>query len=615
MRFIISILLLCNFQFVFGQSFKNYPDGIYWVNSEYKLSPETFKDKYVIVMFWEMNDPIAIAQMHILQAIANRYQQLQLISIVQGDEEHKITLSELTDFTQEHNLYHPFGVAANLEPFISNKESTNLKIYVYDRSEEPKFVIDNPNGFPDFLKTLDALVNDREALKMYGAWQMRSTIMPRDYADPLLELPSSIAVDESSNSLFVAENSCHRIAQYNSDGKLENFIGGIDRGDKDDNLRGLRFGYISGIAYDPTTSQLFVADLDFQKIKAIDVKSNIGYTFLGNGEINTNITASITKPLDTPLSYPCDIIARSGSLFVLMAYPAQVLEVDIKTGKLIGNAVLETKLGGNERPIKLSKGTKGILVLTNKGQIYELSYEGDRLNPRLTYTPADWQSLVSSVEEKKDTYYLLMPRKNQLVSYKNGKHKVIAGNTEAGYLNSKEGDKVRFNSPQDVVISGNRAVISDRRNNMIRLTALEKGTTFSLVPKYSFDFFATGDALNTGEPVFFESEVLAEGKNNIHLVWDISDYEIFEEGYNALVSDLSPGVSWEENPISSEGVKFIIDTSKADEFVQVELYLTLKSKLNPDLIITKKAAINLNFAVIPGESNSIELNYYPHLLH
>jgi hypothetical protein len=615
MRLIVSILFLSIIHTAFGQSYKKFPEGIYWVNSEYNLSPETFKDKLTVVMFWEMTDPVALSQMRTLQALANKYPHIQLISIIQGDQKHKINLSELTDFTQEHNIHHPFGIASDLSPFVKSEDKEKLKIYVYEKSEEPTYVVGGPSEFPSFQKKLSDMVKDKEVMKAYGVWQMRSEMMPRDYADPLLELPTAVAIDEASNSMFVAENSLNRIVQYNGEGKLENLIGGIERGDKDNNLRGVRFGYVSGMSYDPINELLFVADVDFQKVKVIDVRSKIGYTFLGNGEINANITAQVKSPLETSLSYPVDVLVREKSLFVLLSYPAQVLELDAKGGAFISNAVLETKLGDAGRPIKLSKGVKGILVLTEKGYIFELPYEEDRLNPKLIYSPSSWEELVSAVEERKGELLLILPRKNQLVSIKKNKVRVIAGAEEKGYINAKVGAEVRFFQPVDMAMSANRVVIADRRNHMIRVTNLEKGNTFSVVPQYDFEFFTTGEALNIGEPVFFDSEILGQGVNEITLNWDISDYEIVEEGYNALVSDLSPGVSWGENPITEDGVKFSIDTSKAEEYVQVELYLTLRLKSQPDLIILKRAALNINFSVIPGESNSIELNYYPHLLH
>ena len=615
MKLLVSFLLFCCLSSAFGQSYNKFPEGIYWVNSEFKLSPETFKDKMVVVMFWDMSNPVALSQARTLQAFTNKHQHIQLISIIQGDEKHKINLSELTDFTQEHNIYHPFGIASNLSPFVTSDDLNKTKIFVYEKSEEPSYSVAGVAEFAQFLEKLNAMVKDKEFMKKYSVWQMRSPMMPRDFADPLLELPFALALDETSNSMFVAENSLNRIVQYNAEGKLENLIGGIERGDKDNNLKGLRFGYVSGMTYDPINELLFVADIDYQKVKAIDVKSKIGYTFLGNGSINSDIIAQIKAPLETPLSFPVDVLVKEKSLFVLMASPAQVLEVDAKSGAFISNAVLETKLGEAGTPTKLSKGENGILILTDKGFIFELSYAGDRLNPKLIYSPQSWADVASSVEARKGELFLLLPRKNQLVAIKKNKVRIIAGAEEKGYVNAKTGADVRFFQPVDMVMSANKMVIADRRNHMIRVTNLDKGNTFSVVPQYDFEFFTTGEALNIGEPVFFDSEIFGEGKNEVKLLWDISDYEIVPEGYNALVSDLSPGVSWGENAITEEGVTFYINTAEAEEYVQVELYLTLRLKSQPDLIILKRAALNISYSVIPGESNSIEISYFPHLLH
>lgn len=615
MRFLILGLFLFFQLFTIAQSSSRFPEGIYWVNSSYNLSPETFKDKYVIVVFWNMNDPVAQSQVRTLQAFCAKYQQFQLLSIVQGDAEHKINLSELTDFTQEHNIYHPFGIASSLEPFFATGSGEILKIFTYDKSVSPTSIVTDPALFPDFFERLKTIAEDKEKMAQYGAWQMRSEILPRDYADPILELPSVMAATDDGSSLFVAENTLNRIVQYNPDGSLGNLIGGIDRGDKDSNLRGLKFSYISGMDWDNITEQLFVADIDNQKVKAIDLKSGIGYTVIGNGAINPDITAQIKNPLTTPLSYPVDVAVKNRSLYILMANPAQLLEVDITSGALKSNAVLETKLGNFVRPVKLSKGTTGFLIVTTSGCVYELAYEGDTLNPKKVYEPKEWLDFAGDVQQRKDVMFISLPRKNQVVSLKKGKLKMTVGDASPGYANSKKPAEARFFQPIDLLINANKIIIADRRNNMLRFCSIDKGVTVSFAPKYDFEYFTVGEALNIGEPVFLESEILSEGKNEIFLQWDISGYEILESGYNALVSDLSPGVSWGDNAISKEGVRFVVDTRKSEEYVQVELYLTLVPKSNPDLIVLKRAAINLSFAVIPGESDKVEILYTPKLLH
>lgn len=617
MRFIALLLVFISFSSLRAQDYSKFPPDVYWVNCGFNIAPESFQDKLTMVLFWDMKDPIALYHALRFQTIAKQYPQLQVISIVKGDVNHKIPLSELNAYVQDHAINHPFGVSADFSPFVLPEAKSHFHAYLFNRSVYPELLGEGALEVHNMELQVLEILSNKETLKTFGAWQMTSEIDPRYYADPLLELPGAVAINESQNAFFVVENAQHRVVYYNSDGTLRNLIGGIEAGDKDGNLRSARFSMITGITYDPSTRQAFVADVGAQKVKAIDVESGLVYTFLGIGTPSHNILSKV-EGSGTQISYPLDVEVYQKSLYVLMGAPAQLVKINSTNVALESNAILETRLDPSAgQPISISKGEKGILVLTSAGFVYQINYEGDILTPVLRWKPSRWEDVPSDVAERKGQLLLLMQRRHSIVEVHKGRERVLAGNGNKGYQNGKEVDKIQFNQPKAMVLSGSRLLVSDRGNHLMRLVSLEKKgvNVRSIAPEYTFEYFTVGDALNTGEPVYFESEVFGSGKNNVLLSWDFQQqYELVPDGRNELVSDLTPGVIIPENAISEKGIQFTIDTNEAQEFVQIELYLTLRLKANPDVVIIKKAGLNLSFTAIPGESTDHEFDFNLRLL-
>ncbi len=598
----------------FSQSeFSNFSKDTYWVNSEFQLNPITFKDKLLVTLIWDMANPVDFYHMKQLEVISKKYPQIQLVSLVKGDLEHPFALSELTAYVQANAINHPFGATADFYPFIQDGEAFTSKLFIYEKSLEPTLFTPESGTIASLISLLQEKLQRKEYLAQFTAWQMKNAVDPKHYADPLLEHPSAVTVNPSNGEIYVAENSQHRIARYSNEGKLLDFVGGPDAGDKDGNLRGGRLQYVSGLSYDPISEQLFFVDQVAAKIKVADFKSELVYTFLGNGS-NSKDFISELNGVNSPLGYPVDVEVRGSSLFVLMASPAQLIEVDIASGKLKSNAIVEGKLKGAGVPTKLSKGHDGFLFCTSGGAVFKLKYEGDKLNPEVVFSSANWNEKVTAAEERKGELFLLMGRQNSIFLSKKGKLELLAGTNEKGYANAKEGKLVSFNQPVNMELNGGNLMVCDFGNHALREVSTAKGATYSIVPQYAFDYMISGDALNVGEPIFFESEIFGEGANTVKISWDITGWEFLPEGRNELNAEEPSGITWEMEKFNDKGCELVIPTDLSPEFAQVELYWTLRNLANPDLVIIKKAVFNLSYTVIPGEGTTHELSFQPHLL-
>lgn len=566
----------------------------------------------MVVITWDIDDPVGLARMYRLQKIAKENPQVQLVSIIKGDLEHPYKLSELIAIGQAYNLNHPFGVTADLFPYMKEGEAYQSKVFVYDQSTEPAFMTGDRLNTEGVIAKLESMVKDKAFMKKYTTWQMKNTVDPKYFADPLLEFPMALDVHNSNDEIYIAENSQSRIASYHASGDVIRFAGGPDVGDRDGNLVGSRIGFVSGLTYDPFSNQVFFVDLQNQKIKAADFRSELVYTVLGNGAV-TNIPISELKGLETPLCYPVDVLARGKSLFILMSSPAQLVEMDIATGKLISNIILETKIGKG-LPVKIRKGDGQYLIVTNIGEVYSIQEDQDKATPIKLLGAGIWEDKIADVVQRKDEYFALMPRRHGIYRIANGKSELLVGQLAKGFSDGAGGKDVGLNAPLYMIKQGNKILVSDFGNHCLRQVNMNKGETNSIYPRFSFEYMLVGDALAIGEPIFFETEVFGDGVNTLDIHWDLGDWTLDAEGTNELVTDPGSGVEWQPESFTEEGVRLTVDTDVAQEYSQVELYLTLRSKTNPNLVIFKRGVLNINFAVIPGESADHEIDFYPHLL-
>lgn len=590
-----------------------FPNGTYWVNSPYKLSPETFKDKFTVVVFWQREDPVGHFTVAKLQQWARKYPKMQLISIIKADFAHPIPLSELKSFVQERDIDFPLGVAGTFQPFYQEQEKISTKIFIYEGTLEPTLSSNDGKGLEELMSIVAKKVTNGTDMAPYGAWQMRTENNPKYYANPLLEHPTAMASASASGPYMIAENAHHRIAIYNGTGDLISYVGGVDSGDKDNNFTGARLGYISGLDYDEATDQIYFVDLLSQKIKVADIRSELVYTYLGNGELQKKVVAT-TDSANVPLSYASDVAVRNGHLYVLMSSPAQLLKIDLKNRKLVSNVVVEDKLNG-DTPIRISEGQNGILMITLTGSIYQLPYEGNIYKPELIYSPTDWTGVVYDAVQRKDELYVTLPYKHCIGSIRKGKLSLIAGSPvgamvsqggDRGYVNAKEGKSVKFNLPSGLLFLGNRLLVSDQNNHLLRWVDPKSGATSSYLPAYSFEQTVTADAIIVGEPIYFESVILGEGPNTIQVEWNLQGWDLIEGARNELYTD--EGIGVEPLTVEAKGCSFKIDTDLPEGDLMIEVYLCLQKSDNADLKIIKKAVFHISYSTLPGEDTNQTLD-------
>ena len=126
----------------------------------------------------------------------------------------------------------------------------------------------------------------------------------------------SLAIGRDGD-IFIADTWNNRIRRI-ADGKIFTFAGTGKRGFSGDGgpARDAEFGNVYCVAFDAPKENLFVADLDNRRIRAINLKSGIVITIAGNGQRGIPVDGARAK--DAPLVDPRAVAVDSkGSVYIL----------------------------------------------------------------------------------------------------------------------------------------------------------------------------------------------------------------------------------------------------------------------------------------------------------
>jgi hypothetical protein len=260
-------------------------------------------------------------------------------------------------------------------------------------------------------------------------------------------------------------------------------------------------------------------------------------------------------------------------------------------------------------PVQLHGGRDGIYVVFNNGNVGLW----DEKKWTIIYEPSNRSEGVGSVWERGKRLYATQPAKHRIVTLANGQAKLFSGTAMRGYTNGSR-KKAMFHTPDGLSFYQSRLLVADAGNHVLRALHPKKGVARTIAIPPSDLLMQTGDALNTGDIVYMETLLCGEGENTLSVELEIAGYELLPDGRNEVYVDEASGSKLDSNTINGSGWQVRFKVREQEPFVQFELYLTLRSLTNPDMVVYKKALISLPVEQLPGEETIHQVTYSPHLL-
>jgi hypothetical protein len=134
--------------------------------------------------------------------------------------------------------------------------------------------------------------------------------------------------------LFIADSGHHRIVVSDLEGNVLQLIGTGNPGLKDGSFAEAQFFAPQGMALDEEKQFLYVADTENHVVRRVDLQRQTVEAIAGTGKQSHQIRPHCGSGLETALNSPWDLEKVGNSLFIAMAGPHQIWEMNLATGKV-----------------------------------------------------------------------------------------------------------------------------------------------------------------------------------------------------------------------------------------------------------------------------------------
>ena len=305
-----------------------FPAGLTWLNTDKPLSIKGLRGKVVLLDFWTYG---CINCLHIipdLKRLEAKYpNELVVIGVHSAKFDTESDAGNLRQAVMRYGLEHPV---------VSDK---GMRIWnEYAVRAWPTQVLIDPDGRivgevagegnydvldENIAKTIAAFGDKLDKTPLQIALE-RSKVAPTP-----LYFPGKIAA--SGQRLVVADSSHNRLVVADKSGKVEAVIGSGEAGLKDGSFGSAQFFNPQGVAIDGDV--LYVADTNNHAIRRVDLAAKMVTTLAGNGK-QAVYRASGGVGTAADLSSPWDVLKMGDTLYIAMAGPHQIWQMDLKSKKV-----------------------------------------------------------------------------------------------------------------------------------------------------------------------------------------------------------------------------------------------------------------------------------------
>ena len=302
-----------------------------WLNTDKPLSLKQLKGRVIILDFWTY---CCINCLHILpnlKYLEQKYKDsLTIIGVHSAKFDNEKEIENIRQAVLRYDIEHAVVVDRGFQIWQE-----------YTVRAWPTLIIIDPEGYvigqisgEGNRDTLDELIQ-----KLIQQHHEKGTINFQEISltlekqrQPLitpLAFPGKILATQAG--LFIADSGHHRLIMSSFDGEILHLIGTGKSGLTDGTFSEAQFFAPQGIVFDAENQILYVADTENHALRRVDLKRQVVETIAGTGEQSRNIRPHGGAGLETALNSPWDLVKVGHTLFIAMAGPHQIWEIDLQT--------------------------------------------------------------------------------------------------------------------------------------------------------------------------------------------------------------------------------------------------------------------------------------------
>ena len=470
-----------------------FPDGLQWLNTDRPLSIRQLRGKLVLLDFWTY---CCINCMHIIPDLKKLEQKYANELVVIGVHSAKFTAEKGTENIRQailrYEVEHPVVNDHDMQIWQEYAVRSWPTLYLIDPAGKIVAYMSGEGVYAQLDGFIAKVIERFNEKKLIDRRPLNLKLERQRTPTSVLAFPGKVLADEKTKQLFIADSNHNRIVVLSlDDASVKEVIGSGELGLSDGTFETSTFNHPQGMALDDGT--LYVADTENHAIRAIDFGKREVRTIAGTGEQLQRRVTFGGQGKTTQLNSPWDLTMQNGILYIAMAGPHQLWQMNPKTGGIApyAGSGREARVDGLLTEAALAQPSG---ITTDGKKLYFADSEVSSIrsadlvpNGRVSTIVGEDLFEFGDRDGKGSTVRLQHPlgvtyhdgslyvadtynNKIKRVSPNERTSETFAGTGESGM---RDGDRATFDEPGGVSVAFGKLYIADTNNHLIRVADLK----------------------------------------------------------------------------------------------------------------------------------------------
>ena len=309
-----------------------FPVGMEWLNTDRPLSIRQLRGKVVLLDFWTF---CCINCIHIIPDLKKLEHKYPNELVVIGVHSAKFTAEKGTQNIRQailrYEIEHPVVNDHEMQIWEDYTAKSWPTLFLIDPVGKVVAYMSGEGVYAQMDGIIAKVIETFDAKKLIDRRPLNLKLERQRTPTSVLAFPGKVLADETSKQLFIADSNHNRIVAVSLDhSTVKEVIGSGQIGMTDGSFEAASFNHPQGMALDGNI--LYVADTENHAIRAIDLAKRTVTTIAGTGEQLRRRVTFGGQAKDIPLNSPWDLTIQNGILYIAMAGPHQLWQMNPRTG-------------------------------------------------------------------------------------------------------------------------------------------------------------------------------------------------------------------------------------------------------------------------------------------
>ena len=608
-----------------------FPEGMEWLNTDRPLSIRQLKGKLVLLDFWTF---CCINCMHIIPDLKKLEHKYANELVVIGVHSAKFPAERGTENIRQailrYEIEHPVVNDHEMQIWQSYTANSWPTLFLIDPAGKVVAYMSGEGVYAQLDGIIAKVIATFDAKKMIDRRPLNLKLERQRTPTSVLAFPGKVLADEKSKQLFISDSNHNRIVVVSlEDSSVKEVIGSGEIGLKDGGFETASFNHPQGMALDG--SVLYVADTENHAIRAIDLARRTVATIAGNGEQLQHRVTFGGQGKDIALSSPWDLTMQNGILYIAMAGPHQLWQMNPKTGGIApyAGSGREARIDGRLAEAALAQPS-GITSDGKKLYFADSEVSSIRsadLDPTgrvdtivgedlFEFGDRDGKGPVVRLQHPlgvaySDGWLYVADTYNNKIKRVSAKERTSETFVGTGANGMQDGERATLNEPSGVSVAFGKLYVADTNNHLIRVVDLKTRRTETLQIKGLEKLRPRKAKQFAGETVELPAQSIEPGDATLELQLELpAGYKLNAEAPTALTIAASPGQALNltggaEQVFSNPRfpVRVPIKVSEGEAVLRADFVVYYCEAVKESLCFFKEARVSIPVKAVKGSGN------------